>query len=245
MADATKYTNKLHSKRVLILGGSSGIGFGVAEASLEHGAHVTISSSSQSRVDSAVASLTSSYPSAKSRIQGFTANLSTPDLDANIHDLFTKTTNSGKEKLDHVVFTAGDHLSQVPLVDTTLETLQKAAMVRFNAPLLTAKHAASFLNPGPGSSIIITTGSVSEKPIENWAVVGSYAAGAHGMMRGIALDLRPVRCNLISPGFVDTEMWDHLKGEGAAGGGQYEKLVEAQKKVTTTGRVANAGDIAE
>ena len=51
---STRYTDKLDSQRVLVIGGSTGIGFAVAQAALEHGAHVIISSSNQSKIDAAI-----------------------------------------------------------------------------------------------------------------------------------------------------------------------------------------------
>ena len=75
MSDQKKYSAKLAGQHVLVIGGSAGIGYGVAEASLEHGASVTISSSNQTRIDGAVASLLKSYPSAQGRVNGHTCNL--------------------------------------------------------------------------------------------------------------------------------------------------------------------------
>ena len=60
---------------------------------------------------------------------------------------------------------------------------------------------------------MFTTGSVAEKPIPGWSVVASYATGLHGMVRNLAVDLKPVRVNLASPGPVDTELWKEM-GEG-------------------------------
>ncbi|KAF3293688.1 hypothetical protein TWF132_004646, partial [Orbilia oligospora] len=57
-----KFTNKLASKNILIIGGTSGIGFAVAEASLEQDANVTIASSSPSKLQSAISRLQSAYP---------------------------------------------------------------------------------------------------------------------------------------------------------------------------------------
>ena len=62
---APKYISKLQGKRVLVLGGTSGIGFCVAEAAVEHGATVIISSSRQAKIDNTIQRLTSSYPEAK------------------------------------------------------------------------------------------------------------------------------------------------------------------------------------
>ena len=203
MPDSQKYTSKLLGARVLIVGGSSGIGYAVAEASLEHGAHVIISSSQERRIQGSISRLLDSYPSAKDRVSGYVCDLSTKDMEENIKGLFSK---SGQ--VDHVVITAGDNLATLPLEEASFENVQKAGMVRFFAPLLIAKHASKHLSAGPASSITLSTGSVAEKPIPDWTIIASYAAGLHGMMRNLALDLAPIRVNLISPGPLDTELWD-------------------------------------
>ncbi len=233
--DAKKYTSKLANARVLIIGGSSGIGFSVAEASLEYGASVIISSSQKARVQSAIEQLLTTYPSAKGRISGYPCDLSSPSLEANIEQLFSQCGG----KLDHIVFTAGDPLSVMPLADATLETVQKAGMVRFFAPLLMGKHAKKNLNDGPASSITLTTGTISEKPHKNWSVIAPYGAGLHGMMRNLALDLAPIRVNLISPGAVLTPLWDGMAPEAR------EMLMESLKKSCTTGEVGKPEDVAE
>ena len=46
-----------------------------------------------------------------------------------------------------------------------------------------------------------------------WSVVASYAAGLHGMTRNLALDLKPIRVNLVSLGAIDTEFWAHMSAE--------------------------------
>lgn len=94
---ASKY-QKLHNKHVLVIGGTSGLGFGVAEASLASGAHVTVSSSNQSRVDSTVQNLKSSFPEAT--IAGHVCDLSKPTCEKDIEALFAKV-----GKVDHIVFT--------------------------------------------------------------------------------------------------------------------------------------------
>ena len=100
MTDAKKYTSKLTDTRILIIGGSSGIGYAVAEASIEYGAHVIISSSQPSRVEKAISQLTESYPSAKNRVAGYACDLSSQSsLEKNIEQLFE---NCGA-KLDHIV----------------------------------------------------------------------------------------------------------------------------------------------
>ncbi|KAF2224200.1 hypothetical protein BDZ85DRAFT_280809 [Elsinoe ampelina] len=240
MSDSTKYTSKLHGKRILIIGGSAGIGYAVAEASLEHGAHVTISSSQPSRIDRAITSLLHSYPSAKSRLQGHPADMATsPTLESNIVSLLDFATEKNTKKLDHIVWTAGDALAVMPLSDLTVEKVTQAGMVRFFGPVMLGKHAGTYLNPGPESGIVLTTGSVSERPIPGWAAPGGFATALHGLNRGLALDLKPVRCNLVSPGAVDTELWAGMSGE------ERRRRFEYFGEKSTTGRVGRVEDVAE
>lgn len=233
--DTKKYTSKLANNRILIIGGSSGIGYSVAEACLEYGASVIISSSQQTRIDKAIEQLLKTYPSAKGRISGYACDLSSPSVEANIEHLYTQCSG----ELDHIVFTAGEQLAVMPLEHATLESIQKAGMVRFFAPLLVAKHAKKHLKAGPASSITLTTGAVSEKPNKNWSVIASYATGLHGMTRNLALDLAPLRVNLISPGAVLTPLWDGMPKE------QREMFMERVKKSCTTGEVGRPEDVAE
>ncbi|KAL8954133.1 MAG: hypothetical protein Q9222_000015 [Ikaeria aurantiellina] len=235
MSDSNKYTAKLRGSRVLILGGTSGIGFGVAEACLEYGAHVIISSSQESRVQSSISRLLASYPSAKDRLSGHVCELSTPAMEENIKSLFSKTGT-----VDHIVYTAGDKLATLPIDEATLESIQQAGMVRYFAPFLIAKHGSKHLSPGPTSSITLTTGTVSQKPIAGWSIVGPYASGLHGMARGLALDLAPIRVNLISPGAVDTEMWNSMTQEERQG---FKNDIETNR--TTTGKIGLPEDVAE
>ena len=235
MTDSTKYTSKLAGTKVLVTGGSSGIGFCVAEAALEHGATVVISSSSASRIDKAISRLLESYPSAKNRISGHPCDLGTSaTLEQNVKQLFEKV-----GKLNHVVHTAGDALAQMQLETATLDKIQQAGNVRFFAPMMIAKHAVQYLPKDSKSSITLTTGSVAERPLPNWAVINSYATGLHGMTRGLALDLAPIRVNLVQPGGVKTELWDGMSKE------DLQSLEASFEKGSTTGKIGLPEEVAE
>lgn len=112
-------------------------------------------------------------------------------------------------------------------------------MVRFFAPMILGKLLPAYLRPGPGSSYTLTTGSVSEKPIPDWTVVGSFAAGLHGLTRQLALDLKPLRVNLVSPGAVETELWNTIEE------GQRKAMMEGLRSKMATGRVGRPEDVAE
>lgn len=98
MSENLKYQSKLKGQRVLIFGGSSGLGFAAAEAVVENGASVIISSSSQQKIDKAVERLMKAYPSAKDHVSGYACNLGDREsLEDNVVKLFEKT-----GKLDHI-----------------------------------------------------------------------------------------------------------------------------------------------
>lgn len=175
----------------------------MAEALVEYGAIVTVSSSNETRVESTVNKLKSDYPSAKDRIAGHACDLGNASTaEQNISALFEFTGT-----LDHVVYTAGDALAMIPVSDFTAEKILQAGQTRFVAPLLVGKYAAKYLSPGPKSSITFTSGSVAERPIPGWTVVGGFAAGMHGIVRGLALDLKPIRVNAVQPGATDTNIF--------------------------------------
>ena len=235
MSDAKKYTSKLSGARILIIGGTSGIGYSVAEASLESGASVVLSSSQESKIKSSIDTLLNTYPSAKDRVSGHACNLAVPVLEENIQQLFEETGT-----VDHIVFTAGDALSTTPIGEATLEKIQQAGMVRFFAPLLVAKYAPKYLSAGPASSLTLTTGSASEKPVAGWSIPASYASGLHAMTRNLAVDLAPIRVNLISPGVVETPVWDHMMSKE-----QFEGFKAEWNKKLTTGQFGQPEDVAE
>lgn len=233
-----KYAFKLHDKRVLILGGTSGIGFCVAEAALEHGAHVCISGSKQLKLDQAVSRLQSGYPEKASKVSGHVCDLSQPqDLESNLDSLLKVA--AADAKLDHIVFTAGDPLEIIPVAEATVETIQKTGNVRFLGPLLLAKFAPKYLSPGPQSSITLTGGTMSHRPIKGWTVIAAWGSGVEGITRGLAVDLAPVRVNMVSPGAVHTDLFDDIPKD------RLEGVLQGFKDGTLIGKVGTPEDLAE
>ncbi|KAL1963684.1 hypothetical protein VTN77DRAFT_7888 [Rasamsonia byssochlamydoides] len=228
---------KLLGKHVLIIGGTSGIGYGVAEACLASGAQVTISSSSLTRVTDKVKQLQESYPS--STVSGYACDLSKPTLEADLTQLFEQVVSSRGNKLDHIVFTACDQLELIPWRDISLDFFRSAGQMRLFAQFFVGKIGSRYLNPGPESSIVLTTGTSSEKPIPGWAMVASYAAGLKGLTRNLALDLRPIRVNIVSPGFVETELWQNMEAE------KREPLFDWVRNTMPTAKVGTPEEVAE
>lgn len=116
MSDSNVYSSKLANKRVLIFGGTGGVGRAVASLLLESGATVILSSSRQSSLDSTVTTLLSHYPSAQSRLSGVPLNLQSPTIDAAFSTLFDTLTSSGAERLDHIIYLAGERIQRFPFL---------------------------------------------------------------------------------------------------------------------------------
>ncbi|KAA8643499.1 hypothetical protein EYZ11_009519 [Aspergillus tanneri] len=224
--------NKLLNKHVLILGGTSGIGFGVAKASLASSARVTVSSSSVDRVSSAVTKLTGEFPGAQ--VQGYACDLGGENVEEEIESLFEKVGS-----VDHIVFTVGEKPLAMPLADITREKILAPAQIRLVAPILVAKVGSKYLSAGPESSITLTTGQAWERPAPDWTIMSGYLGAYYSLTRNLALDMKPVRVNAVSPAIVETEMWDGMPKE------QKEGIFQFMASKYPTGRVTKPETLAE
>ncbi|KAI0006815.1 hypothetical protein F4779DRAFT_620278 [Xylariaceae sp. FL0662B] len=226
---------KLAGSNVLIIGGSSGIGFAVAKACLGEGAHITLVSSKESRVAFAINRLRAQFQAA-TQIEGKVCDVGNADtLDRNLEILFA----SFKEPLDHIVFTAGDAIAMGPVSGFSTAAITQAGVVRFLAPLLLAKYAAQHLRAGHVSSLTLTGVTVAHKPQPGWVIPAAYGAGLEGIVRGLAVDLKPARVNAVVPGAVMTELWDPMPAEVR------KQTWEAIARGHTTGHMGDPEDVAE
>ena len=198
--------NKLQNARVVILGGSSGIGFAVAEGSLESGAIITISGSNQERLDKALERLRTAYPDASSRISGTTCDVSSAEtVEENLHSLFKFATKDGA-KIDHIVNTAGAPGGLPKLKDLPATQALQGGNTRFLGSLMIGKIAPAYMSGGWGNSITFTGGSMVAKPIKGVSSTMGFGAATEGITKTLAVDLAPIRVNLISPGAIRTEL---------------------------------------
>jgi len=207
-----KYTSALRGARLLVLGGTSGIGYCIAENALANGARVIVSSSKQARIDAAVQKLQDSIPQATSRVEGLQCDLS--DLTAlvpNIKTLLTEATKAGK--LDHIALTAGDAISTKVIAEQSIEAIQSMGNVRFYGALALGSLAADYMVPSSSSSITLTSGTMSQRPLKGFSAVAAWGSGIEGITRGLAVDLAPLRVNLVSAGAVYTEMFSDIPKE--------------------------------
>ena len=214
--------NGLQGKRVIILGGSSGIGLAVAEQVSLQGANVVVVSSNPDRIQKAVQSL-------GGRVEGQTADLSDEGA---IAALFTRL-----GPIDHLVFTAADSLQLRELADTDLTQARRAFELRYWSALAAVKYASPHMRKG--GSIVLTTGIAGRRPNKGWVVVASVAGTIESLTRALAVELAPIRVNAVSPGVVRTNLWQNM------GEAERENLFESVGKSLPVGRVGEADEVAQ
>lgn len=230
-----RFTNKLTGKQVLLVGGTGGVGISVAQALLEYGATIILSSSRESKVKDVCAQLVTEYPDAKDRVSGFACDLASPNVEGNIEELFKKV-----GEIDHIVYMAGDRLPMIPLEEVTLEKWQKCNQVRTIAAILVVKIGTRYMKKDRHSSIVLTGGSISEKPIAGgWSMLALIGAGYNGLTRQLAFDLAPIRVNCVAPGIIETDLWQGMGEEG-----KKAFFADHESKIPT-GKVGQAEDLAE
>lgn len=234
-----KFINKLEGKRVLIVGGSSGIGFASAEAAIEHGASVIIASSKSDKVQSAITRICQAYPEAKDRITGQAVDLSADDAEEQIVALFDFATEKGKHNLDHVIETAGDNFRLAPLTETTREKILAPTKVRLVGVSLLAKIALRYLNSSHRSSFTLTSGVSDLKPVPGWSVIAPIGAAKKGLTHALAHDMKPIRVNCVCPGAVRTELFNHFAAD------QMDRILASYVEKTLTGHIGTPEDLAE
>ncbi|KAF2206594.1 hypothetical protein CERZMDRAFT_115680 [Cercospora zeae-maydis SCOH1-5] len=247
MEKTPKYIDKLHSRRVLVIGGTSGIGLCVAEAALEHGAIVTISGSTESKLQTALTHLNQSASPLRHNhdisgpaISGHTCDLSHPaSQESALRSLLQATTADGKSKLDHVVFTAGNNISIPSLEEVTAELVQAMQSVRILAPIMLAKLLPAYVTKSAHSSLTLTGGTQAIRPSPAWSVMAGIMSSISGLTRGFAVDLQPIRVNAVFPGAVKSTAANHIDPA------ILEKAMANFRSTTLTGTVGMPEEVAE
>ncbi|SCO57484.1 related to verA protein [Fusarium fujikuroi] len=200
-------SQKLLGKHVLVIGGTSGIGRGVALAAIRDAAHVTVVGSSQATADKAVNYIKSEFPEAK--VSGYSCDLDVESLEVDLEALFDKI-----DPVDHIVTTAANsHPHPTSIQTITVQDLRLANR-KLQAMVILAKVASRRLPASRYSSLTFTSGSIADQPQPGCSVLAYIAQGILGFVRGLALDMKPVRVNLVKPGYVlDTGLWSQIPEE--------------------------------
>ena len=214
--------NSFENKRVVIVGGSSGIGLAVAEEAALQGAKVVIVSSNAERVQEAIKSI-------GGEAQGQAVDV----LDEKAVESFFMNLGA----FDHLVFTAGDSLLLHELAVTDLNHARRAFELRYWSALAAVKYGSPQIRKG--GSVVLTTGIAGRRPQNGWVIAASVCGTIEALTRALAIELAPIRVNAVSPGVVRTNLWQNLSLA------EREHLYESVGKRLPVGRVGEAHDIAQ
>ena len=171
----------LAGKKIVVVGGSSGIGLATAEIAKRAGADVFIASRNAERLKAAAEKI------------GATAVATDVTQDDSVAALFRATGPA-----DHVVVTAAQLLTG-PFKTVAMEDVRATLEGKFWGAWRVARAAEI----RAGGSLTLVSGFLSIRPRPNSAIVGAANGALESLTRGLALELAPVRVNCVSPG-IDT-----------------------------------------
>lgn len=172
----------LKGKKVVVVGGSSGIGLATAEMAKREGADVIIASRNATRLDAVAEKLNA---------VAIPADVTS---DQSVSELFRRC-----GPVDHVVVTAAQ-LKTGPFKTVAMEDVRSTMESKFWGAWRVARSA----DIRAGGSLTLVTGFLSVRPRPNSAIVGSANGALESLARALALELAPVRVNAVSPGVIDT-----------------------------------------
>jgi len=172
----------LKGKKVVVVGGSSGIGLATAELATREGAEVIIASRNAERLNAAAGTI------------GAKAIAADVTNDKSVEDLF-----GACGPVDHVVVTAAQ-LKSGPFKTVPMDDVRATMEGKFWG----AWRVARFADIRPGGSLTLVSGFLSIRPRPNSAIVGAANGAIESLARSLALELAPVRVNCVSPGIIDT-----------------------------------------
>lgn len=180
----------LAGKRVVIVGGSSGIGLATAKLAERAGCELVIASRSRERLEEA------------RRFLGAGVEVRTVDVTSEyqVREFF-----AGVGPFDHLT-APGNEGGGGPFLKVTTETAQAGFNSKFWGQYRAARCGVPHLRPG--GSIVFVAGAWSQRPAAGAAARAAINSALEGLARGLAVELGPqIRVNAVSPGVLDTPLY--------------------------------------
>jgi NAD(P)-dependent dehydrogenase (short-subunit alcohol dehydrogenase family) len=212
---------KFSHQTILIVGGSSGIGFATAKAAQAQGATVILIGRSLERLQQAQAEIGSQASIAQADVED----------EASVEAAFSRI-----ESFDHLFISAQD-VTTAPLAQTTKARLRPTIDSKIWGALHVVKHAVTRLHPS--GSITFISGLAGRRGYAGMAVAGAANAGIEAVARNLAIELAPVRVNTVCAGVIDTTMLDRVFGD------RREQKVNEIAQSLPVKRIGTTEDIAD
>lgn len=209
-------------QRILIVGGSAGMGLAAAQRLARAGSEVIIVGRSQAKLNAAL-----------STIEGrATACLADFNDAGSLAALFEQVGS-----IDHLVLAASSNAAWGPFVATGAETLKRALDSKLIGYWQTLQAALPRLRRD--GSVVMLSGAASRTALPGTAGLAAVNGAITQMARTLAKELAPLRVNVISPGLVDTSAYDQMPAAAKAA------MFENAAKSLPVGRTGVADDVAQ
>jgi NAD(P)-dependent dehydrogenase (short-subunit alcohol dehydrogenase family) len=210
---------ELLGQTVVVIGGSSGIGFETARRARAEGAKVILTGRDTERLQRAASEVDAVSTAAFDATDPVA-------LDGFFRDLPT---------IDQVMVTAGRPYYG-RLADMDFTKISGLIGEHLLQALYVARYAANKVRPG--GTLIFVGGTGGRRPALGMSIAGAVTAALPNLIANLALEIAPVRVNLIAPGFVDTGLSAELLGD------QLEKRRNQLRSTLPIGRVVGPADVA-
>jgi NAD(P)-dependent dehydrogenase (short-subunit alcohol dehydrogenase family) len=210
----------LLGQTVLVIGGSAGIGLETARAARGAGADLILTARDPDRlrqagVELGAASIASFDATDFARLGRFFDELPAP--------------------VDHVLVT-GPGPYYAPLAEFQVAKARRDLESHLLLPIEVARHARGKVRPG--GTLLFMGGTGGRRTAPGFALIGALTAAGPALVRNLALELAPIRVNLIAAGFVDTPLSAVLLGD------QLDARREQLRATLPVRRVVGPADIA-
>jgi NAD(P)-dependent dehydrogenase (short-subunit alcohol dehydrogenase family) len=220
VAPPTEREPELLGQTVVLIGGSAGIGLETARRARAEGANVILTGRNPDRLKKAASELgalsTASFDARDSEaLEGFFEHLEAP--------------------IDHVMVTAGRPY-YARLVDMDFDEVRRALQEHPMLMLGVARYAAGKVRPG--GTLLFMGGTGGRHPAVGLGVISALTAALPALTANLALEIAPVRVNLIAAGFVDTPLSASVLGD------QLEQRRNELRATLPIGRVVGPADVA-
>jgi NAD(P)-dependent dehydrogenase (short-subunit alcohol dehydrogenase family) len=186
---------ELLGQTVVVIGGSAGIGFETARRARAEGARLI---------------LTGRNPEGLQRAASELGAQSTAPFDATDPALLERFFQALPEQIDHVMVTAGSPY-YAPLAELDQERAHRNFDEHLWLPIAVAQHAVGRVRPG--GTLLFMGGTGGRRRAPGLSLIAAGTAGLSALIANLALELAPVRVNLIAAGFVDTPLSASLLGD--------------------------------
>lgn len=209
----------LLGQTVVVIGGSLGIGLETARRAREEGAAVIITARNPDRLEQV----------------GRELGADTAAFDATDFDQLGDFFGDLPAPIDHLLLT-GPGPYYAPLADLELDRARADFESHLLLPLAIARNAIGRVRPG--GTLLFMGGTGGRRTAPGMSVIGALTAAMPAMTMNLALELAPIRVNLIAAGFVDTPLSATLLGD------QLDARLEELRATLPIGRVVGPEDIA-